>query len=170
MKIRFPGIILRVLRLEVSIYCTIFTYKRVSNHIRSRGGGAGVKSLVEVNGNSNLRTFVPITFKNSASGHPYSGLDHATLGKQISCKSAHTRPDHFYYTQFKPLTQGGSVQNSQTKKLFIFARGNSFSRPGIFMHSQAAEYVCFRDSWTVTLTKTNNTFGQNPRRFSYCSI
>jgi hypothetical protein len=120
-----------------------------------------------------LKTFVPITSKNSVSGHPYSRLDHSTLERQISGKSTHTRPDHFYCilssshshmeVQCRPLIH-------QTGKLFIFARGNSFSRPGIFifMHSQAAEYVCFRNSWTVTLTKTNNTFGQIPCRFS-CS-
>ncbi len=71
-SLRFLGIILRVVRLEVSIYCTMFSvhYKPVSNHFCS-GGGGGVKYAGRGDCKKQwgkLLTFVSITSKNLASG------------------------------------------------------------------------------------------------------
>ncbi len=67
----FLGIILRVLRLEVSVYNVYITNYIVLNHFRPTVGGY-LNPLVEVTVNSkeeNSKTFVvPITSKNSASG------------------------------------------------------------------------------------------------------
>ncbi len=68
-SLRFLGIILRVLRVEVSVYNV-----NVTNPFRTtvaHAGGGGKNPLVEVTVNSNrktLHTLVPITSKNSASG------------------------------------------------------------------------------------------------------
>ncbi len=69
-SLRFLGLILRVLRLEVSI--NNVTLQTSFKPLCSRGEG-GVKSLVEVTVNKmeeNLKTFVPITSKNLASVPP----------------------------------------------------------------------------------------------------
>jgi hypothetical protein len=65
---RFLGISLRVLRLEVYVYNVYITNQFHTNSARGGGGG---NLLVEVTVNSKkektLKTFVPITYKNSAS-------------------------------------------------------------------------------------------------------
>ncbi len=66
------GIILRVLRLEVSIQNVDITNQFQTTF--APGGGGGVKSLVQVTVNSkeeiSFKIFIPITSKNSASVGP----------------------------------------------------------------------------------------------------
>ncbi len=67
-SLRFLGIILRVLRFEVSVY---YVYITNQFQITFAQGGRGVKSVVEVPvwiaRRKTLKTFVPVTSKNSAS-------------------------------------------------------------------------------------------------------
>ncbi len=63
-SLTFLGIILRVLRLEVSIYNVYLTIP-VSNNFCSRRGRGGKIRSIEVT--VDTKTFVPITFKNLAS-------------------------------------------------------------------------------------------------------
>jgi hypothetical protein len=61
--LRFPGIILKVLRLEVSIYNVYIT-----NYFQTTFAQGGGESALEVTVNSKGENYVPITSKNSASG------------------------------------------------------------------------------------------------------
>jgi hypothetical protein len=96
-SLRLLGIILGVLRLEVSVY-NVYT---VSNRFCSRVGAGGVKSVTR----KTLKTFVPITSKSSASGHVVFELPSLKgLGHEIKFKYL-TKP-HSSGSKLKPLLAG----------------------------------------------------------------
>jgi hypothetical protein len=71
-SLRFLGIILRVLKLEVSVY-NGYNYKPVSTHnlLGVRGGGVSrirYRDDCEIARRKTLKSFIPITSKNLASG------------------------------------------------------------------------------------------------------
>ncbi len=86
LSMRFLGIILRFLRLEVSLYDVYITNQFQTNFAHGvGGGGAGIKPLVEVNVNSKEEnSFFPIMSKNSASG--VSSLNTGALASTLRTK------------------------------------------------------------------------------------
>jgi hypothetical protein len=66
-SLRFLGIILRVLRLEVSVCNVCITKKFQTTFVRGGGGDPSAEMTVNSNG-EHSKTLVPITSKNPASG------------------------------------------------------------------------------------------------------
>jgi hypothetical protein len=65
--LRFPGIILKVLRLEDSVYNVYITNQFQATFAQGVWGGVNSIAIVEVTVNSKEENFVTITSKNSAS-------------------------------------------------------------------------------------------------------
>ncbi len=85
-SLRFLGIILRVLRLEVSVYNVYISKKHVSNHF-ARGGGGNLLVEVTANSKEGQLIVVSITSKNSDSGRigpvVWSAPEHGTAAVKI---------------------------------------------------------------------------------------